>query len=306
MHEPEKATEKAKDLVKSAVAKAALLKPLEKVSVDMNSTALVMGGGVSGMTAALELASQCYVVHLIEREAMLGGNLRRIHYTLTGENPQTYLEELIEKINKEKLIHVHTSTQVNGVEGYVGNFTATTNKGEEIKSGVIIVATGAHEYKPEEYLYGRDERVVTQLELEEKLPEDVENIVMIQCVGSRNDKRPYCSRICCSDAIKNALKIKEKNPKANVFIIYRDVRAYGFNESYYKEAREKGVLFIRYDEDNPPKVTGDLEVEVFDQTLWEKIVINADLLVLSPAIIPQEDNKELSKMLKVPLTSDGS
>ena len=199
----------------------------------------------------------------------------------------------------------------------MGNFKTVVelSDGEkrELEHGTIIVATGGHQYLPQQYLYGEDDRVLTQLELEAKLANselserDLNTVVMIQCVGSRTEERPYCSKICCSQALKNALKIKEINPNANVYIFYRDVRAYGFREIYYRKAREKGVIFIKYDKNNPPQVEqvdGKLRVMATDPLLEEKIVINPDLVALSVAIVPT-DTKELAGLLKTPLTADG-
>ncbi len=307
--EPEKATEKAKDMVKMAVAKANLAVPLKTSTLKVAKSALVIGGGVSGMTAALEIAKQGYRVALVEKEKGLGGNLKKIHFTL--ENPDTshYLKDLIGMVEKNKLIKGYKGATIESVGGCIGDFTAKIDKGDEIKSGVIVVANGAQEYKPQEFMYGQDPRVLTQLELEEKLKGkiDAKNVVMIQCVGSRNDRRPYCSRVCCWTAVKNALKIKEQNPDANVFILYRDIRTYGFGEKYYKRAREKGIMFINYEGETPPnvKIDRNIEVTVDDKSLGGKIKLDTDLLVLSSAVVPQGDTKNLSEMLKVPLTQDG-
>jgi len=315
MHEPERATEKAKDLVRSVVAKARLLKTLKKPLINIIPAGLVIGGGLSGMTAALELAEQGFEVHLVEREDELGGNLRRIHYVLGSEDPQEKLRHIIEKVKENGRIHVYTNTEVLNVEGYVGNFRTTLacngeEREREIKHGIVIVATGGVEYRPVEYLYGLDGRVVTQLELEERLTNgkfDAKTVVMIQCVGSRNDERTNCSRICCAHAIKNALKIKESKPDADVYVLYKDIRTYGFREDYYREAAGKGVLFIRYDDENKPKVSneGGLKVLVRDPVLKEHLLIEPDLLVLSAATLPQPDSKRMAEMLKVPLSKDG-
>jgi heterodisulfide reductase subunit A len=326
MHEPEKATRKAKDLVRMAVAKVRLLEPLQRRKVGINHSALVIGGGLSGMSAALEIAEQGYDVYLIEKEKKLGGNLQRIHFLFDGEKPQEQLDSLIERIKGNDRIHLYTDTKISNIEGFFGNFKTTINKGSgkssEIEHGVIIVATGAQEYKPTEYLYGKNEKVITQLQLEEWLSvnskqpvkqspvqqlTDCNTVVMIQCVGSRDDERPYCSRVCCSEAVKNALKIKEANPKTNVFILYRDIRTYGFKESYYSKARQMGVIFIRYDKDKKPEVVeqnGVVKVSLVDPILNRLVIINADLLVLSAGTIPHPENKDLAQMLKVPLDQD--
>jgi len=316
MHEPKEATEKAKDLVRSIVAKARLLKPLKKPIIKVTPVGLVIGGGVSGMTAALELAKQGFEVHLVEREKELGGHLRTIHYLLEGnEDPQEKLNALIKAVNENSKIHVYTRAEVTDVSGFVGNFKSKIRQGngeeKEIEHGTVIVATGATEYKPTEYLYGKDQRVMTQHELEEKIANGefkAKNIVMIQCVGARNDERPNCARICCGQAIKNALKIKETDPDAEVYVLYKDMRAYGFKEDYYCEAATKGVLFVNYDDQRKPQVVnekGSLKVTFFEPIIGKEIEIEPDALVLSAATIPNPDNKHLAETLKVPLTKDG-
>ena len=313
MHEPEAATEKAKDLVKMAVAKARLLKPLKKPEVEVTPVALVIGGGLSGMTAALEIAEQGYEVHLVEKEEELGGNLRRIMYTLEGNDPQERLRELISRVEGNGNIKLHLGTRVEDAQGYVGNFETTLLDGkreEVVKHGVVIIATGGVEYTPTEYLYGVDDGVMTQLELEGRLAgRDInpESVVMIQCVGSRCEERPNCSRICCSDAVKNALKILEVNPDAAVFVLYKDMRTYGFNEDYYREAARKGVIFIRYDDGRKPEVSNDggLKVSVIDPVLRERVVIEPDTLVLSAGVLPAADNPRIAGLFKVPLSKDG-
>ena len=314
MHEPEEATVKAKDLVRSIVAKVRLLKPLKKPMIDVTPTGLVIGGGLSGMTAALELARQGFKVHLVEKEKELGGHLRQIHYVLGSEDPQERLRSIIKEVTENEKVHVYLNSEISDVEGYVGNFKTTLNyNGEkkEINHGTVIVATGAKEYRPTEYLYGVNKRVLTQQELEEKLTNgqfDAKTVAMIQCVGSRNGEHPYCSRICCSQAVKNALKIKELSPETDVYILYKDVRTYGFLEDFYREAASKGVLFIRYDDENKPKVTqenGKLRVLVWEPVVKTWIPIEPDLLALSTATISNPDNERIAKMLKVPLSKDG-
>ena len=314
MHEPKAATEKAKDLVRSAVAKARMLRPLKKPTVSVIPVALVIGGGISGMTASLELAKQGFEVHLVEREKELGGNLRRIYYLLEGEDPQEYLGNLVNEITKYPNIHVYLGAEVVEVGGFVGNFKSKIlyNGGvKEIEHGVIIVATGAMEYKPEEYLYGVDQRVITQRELEEKIHKGLFNaksVAMIQCVGARNEENPNCSRICCSEAIKNALKIKKISPETEVYVLYKDVRSYGFKEEYYHEALKKGVVFINYNDSQKPSVAkeGDrIKLVFWEPVLQQEIEIYPDLVVLSAAVVPNPDNKKVAEMLKVPLTKDG-
>jgi heterodisulfide reductase subunit A-like polyferredoxin len=314
MHEPEEATKKAKDLVRMAVAKSRLLQPLYPKFVDVNHDALVIGGGVAGMTAALELAEQGFETYLLEKDDLLGGNLRRVKFLLNGVSPQAKLESLIEKVQNHPRIHIHTGAEILKFEGSVGNFkTEFSSNGDThvINHGVVIVATGAQEYKPTEYLYGQDERVITQLELEERLTNGdigARVVAMVQCTGSREEPRVYCSRICCSQGIKNALKIKERSPDTNVFVLYRDLRTYGFNEAYYRKAREKGVRFIRYEGDEKPEVSRDngrLKVAVHDPVLDAKVNINCDLLILAAATVPRDGNKDLAQKLRLPLTEDG-
>jgi heterodisulfide reductase subunit A len=315
MHQPEEATEKAKDLIRSVVAKAKLLKPLEKPLITVTPVGLVIGGGVSGMTASLELARQGFEVHLVEREEELGGHLKNIHYLLDEEqNPKERLEAMVAAVNKNTNIHVYTSAEVTNVFGFVGNFKSKirqNNQEKEIEHGIVIVATGAVEYKPTEYLCGNDPRVLTQHELEERLANGdfkAKNVVMIQCVGARNEERPNCARICCGQAIKNALKIKQKTPDTEVCVLYKDLRAYGFKEDYYRDAANKGVLFINYEDERKPVVSnngGKMKVTFWEPVLKEEVELEPDLVVLSAATVPNPDNKHVAEMLKVPLTKDG-
>ncbi len=314
MRNPEEATEKAKDLVRSMVAKARLLKPLKRPLTGVKPIGLVIGGGISGMTAAAELAEQGFDVHLVEREKELGGHLRHIQYTLEPKSPQELLKSTIEDIRKNARIHIYLGAEIINVDGYVGNFKTTirsNGKEDQIEHGIIVVATGATEYKPTEHLYGTDPRVLTQHELEDQLIHGqfkAKTVVMIQCVGSRNEARPNCSRICCSQAVKNALKIKELSPETEVYVLYKDIRTYAFKEDYYREAASRGVLFIAFDDEHEPKVTvekGKLRVTAWDPVLKTWLPIGPDLLALSVATIPNPDNERLAKMLKVPLSKDG-
>ncbi|UCD92524.1 MAG: CoB--CoM heterodisulfide reductase iron-sulfur subunit A family protein [Methanobacteriota archaeon] len=305
------ATKKAKRLVRMAVAKAGLLGPLEKIPHSVTKSALVIGGGLSGMTASLEIAKKGFDVHLVEKEDVLGGNMRRVTHSLTGEDPQAILKEKSDACQNNPKIHVHLKTELERTSGYVGNFKSRLSDGSEIDHGVIVVATGAVEYKPEEYLYGEDSRVITQLELEERMYKGdfkaPKEVVIIQCVGSRNEEYPNCSRICCTTAIGNALELKKRFPDSSVYVVFRDVRTYGFREKYYKEASKEGVIFIRFEEDSPPIVTqGEpLEVRVKDKFLMVDLLIKPDLLVLNAATRPNPDNDGLSEILKVPLSKDG-
>ena len=317
------ATRKAQDLVRMAVAKARLIKPLKQLSIGINYSALVIGGGISGMVSALSLAEQGFEVHLVERSEALGGIARRIHHTLEGGDAQAYLQELITRVYKNPSIQVYTEANITEASGYVGNFTTKVTMGpkkivKEIAHGVTIVATGAEEFKPTEYLYGKDPRVVTLLELEAEIVSGSERItncnslVMILCVGSRDSERPYCSRVCCSQSIKSALKLKEMNPEMEVYILYRDMRTYGFKEDYYREAAEHEVKFIRYDLDDKPEVEtiqengqDRLRVSVTDPMLGQRLVLDTDVLALGVATVPPADNRQLSQLFKLPLNEDG-
>lgn len=315
MNEPEKATAKAKKIVAMATAKASLLVPIKQGYFDLNKEGLVIGGGLSGMTAALSLAEQGFRVHLVEKTENLGGHLNDIYYTIDGKNPQELLKKVISEVEDDDLIHIYREADVKDISGYLGNFTTTLflrkeKETIEVPHGIVIIATGAKENKSEEYLYGKNPHVLTQTELEKKLGQrelKISNkIVMIQCVGSRDEKHPYCSRVCCSQAVKNALKVKELSPESEVVVLYRDIRTYGFKEKYYLKARRKGVLFIRYDENKKPQVTekeGKISVLVTDSIINEDVVFQPDLLVLSTGIQP--DNEELSRIIKLPLTEDG-
>ncbi|MBC8458817.1 MAG: CoB--CoM heterodisulfide reductase iron-sulfur subunit A family protein, partial [Deltaproteobacteria bacterium] len=283
------------------------------ISMPITSGALVIGGGISGMTAALNLAEQGFEVNLVEREEELGGNLRHLYYLLGGDEPQKELGETIQKVNSHPKIKVWTGAEIDEIEGFIGNFKTKIKRNgteAEVEHGAVIVATGAKPHTPTEYMYGSDEKVITQLDLEEKLAKgefDAKRVVMIQCVGSREEDRMYCSRVCCSQAIKNAIKIKEDYPDTDIFILYREVRTYGFREKYYTEARKKGVRFVRYEVEQKPTVfanNGRLRIEVEDLILGNVLQIDADYLVLAPAIVPQNDVEDIAQMLKVPFTKD--
>ena len=316
MNEPEKATEKAKDLVRMAVNKAREIEPIERIKLPVTPKALVVGGGISGMVAALNFASQEYDTFLVEKQGELGGFARHIYHTLEGGDVQEFLADLIEKVKSNKFIHTYTDAEIENIDGYIGNFKTSIIHGKnkeqiEFEHGVVIVATGAKEYQPKEYLYGHNDEVILQSEFEEMLNMDKgknkKSVVMIQCVGSRNDDHPYCSKMCCAEAIKNALLAKEKNPDVEITVLFRDIRTYGFKEKYYRKAREKGVIFLQYDENNPPEIIPEdsqLRIEV-STPRKEKIYINSDLLVLSAGIYAnREENEDLGKMLKVPLNDD--
>ncbi len=310
---PEAATKKARQLIKMAVAKARLLSPVKPSSGEVNKHALIIGGGAAGMSAAISLAEQGFKSFLIEKSNLLGGNLRHVFYSQEGMDTQTALATLIQQVKENPLIEVFLEAEILETSGYPGNYLTkikTAGKELAINHGAVIIATGAREAKPQEYLYGKNRHVLTQLELEAALQEGkaFQTVVMIQCVGSRTEKRPFCSRICCTQAIRNAIRIKETNPKANVFIIYRDIRTFGLREIFYARARELGVIFIRYEPDAGPVVQerGEkLEVRVTDHVLGEELLLRPDVLVLSTGMIPGEDNEKLSQLFKVPLAEDG-
>ncbi|MBW1852794.1 MAG: CoB--CoM heterodisulfide reductase iron-sulfur subunit A family protein, partial [Deltaproteobacteria bacterium] len=313
----EAATEKAKDLVRMSVARAAKLKTLKEKVVPINKQALVIGGGVAGMNASLGLAKQGFDTVLVEKEAQLGGYSRKLHHTIEGEDIQAYLKQLIDEVTGHNKIEVLTEARIVGFEGFKGNFATDIEVGSEkkkqtVEHGIIIVATGAKEYAPKEFLYEDNDRVVTQVELsdilEEKGAADLNSVVMIQCVGSRNDENVECSRICCQSAVKNALHIKRLNPEAQVFVLYRDMRTFGMLEDFYTEARNKGVIFIRFDSKTPPDMKtstdGGLLVTIKDHILQRDIEIRADLLALSAGVVA-EDTEKLSYIMKLNRNPDG-
>jgi len=318
--EKEEATRKARDIIRMSAARACQLAPLKEIALPIDKTALVVGGGIAGMTCALSIANQGYEVYLIEKAAELGGIARRIHYTLDGMDVQSYVDHLVRKTYQHPSVHVYTDAEIMEATGYVGNFATSvaSERGiREITHGATIIAVGAEVYQPGEYLYGEDDRIFTHLELEEKIAREDEKVVnaqslvMIQCVGCRNEDRNYCSRICCGESIKNALKLKEINPGMDITILFRDIRTYGFMEDYYREASEKEVRFIRYEpEENPVVQAGEeegrpvLRVTVPDYVLGQTLDIAADFVVLAAAVIPSEGNKELSQKFKISLGPD--
>ncbi len=320
--EPKEATEKAKDIIRMSVARASHLKPLQEFDLPVNKAALVVGGGIAGMTNALSIAKQGHEVYLLEKDSELGGMARRIHTTLEGLDVQAYLDDLIRKVYKHPFIHVYTDASIQEATGYVGNFVTKVKSGYrvmEIKHGAVVIAIGADLYTPTEYLYGEDDRVMTHLELDEHIAEGdekvtgAESIVMIQCVGCRQEDRDYCSRICCSESIKNALKLKEINPEMDIYILFRDIRTYGLKEDFYREAAGKDIRFIRYEEDVKPEVEpGEsdegrpvLKVTLPDYVLGKKLEIDADIVALAAAVLPSEETKEIAGLFKVTLSPDG-
>ncbi len=314
--EPEKATEKAKDLVRMAVAKAALIESLQEAQLSVNQKAMVIGGGISGMTAARSLSRQGYQVCLVERSGELGGQALNLFQTWKGEKVGAELDALIRSVKSDSRIDLRLGSEIENVEGFVGSFkTSLSSKigKDTVEHGVAVIATGASEYKPTEYLYGKDPRVVTHLELDRRFKDDdpalkdVKTAVFIQCVGSREPDRPYCSRVCCTHSIESALHIKEISPDASVYVLYRDIRTYGEREYLYRKARAKGVIFVRFALDKKPRVSAapeGLSVVVEDHILGRDIAIRADLLALASAIVPYRDEK-LAQFFKVPMNEDG-
>jgi len=314
---PELATEKAKDLVRMAVAKVALMDPLQESTLEIDQGALVIGGGISGLTTAKTLSAQGYPVCLVERSSALGGQALNLFRTWKGEDVQQHLVDLVSAVNSDPNIDVCLDTEVAEVEGFVGNFKTTlaSRKGEEktLEHGVAVISTGASEYQPDEYLYGKDSRVLTHLELDRKFLandpslKEIKTAVFIQCVGSREPERPYCSRVCCTHTMESALHLKDLNPQVEVIVLYRDIRTYGEREYLYRKARMAGVKFFGYSLDQKPEVTsagGALQIEIMDRILARSIRIETDLLCLSTAIVPYRDEK-LAQFFKVPMNQDG-
>ena len=314
----ESATQKAKDLVRMAIANAAELSPLYRTKLPVIKRALVLGGGIAGMTAALNIAAQGFEVVLVELDKELGGMSRKIHRTLQGDDVQGYVDSLIERVQHTDRIEVLTETMLTDFSGSKGNYKTSLNVGpamyhREINHGALVIATGAREYHPEEYLYGQHEAVKTQVELEEMVIsqrdriKDWHTVVMIQCVGSRTDANPNCSRVCCQQAIKNAIAVKEINPDADIYVLHRDIRTYGFAEDFYRTAREMGIRFLRYKDDHEPvveEVQGRIRVGFQDYTLGREVTVSPDQVILSTGVVAG-DNEELANILKVPLTAEG-
>jgi len=318
-NEPEAATDKSKDLVRMAVSKAAHIQPLPEQTVPVTPKALVLGGGVAGMTAALSLADQGFESVLVEKSSSIGGNLQNLKNTLAGDTVGGFLKTLTAKVKKSSKIDVVTDAALARTSGFIGNFNSVIESGKGRKKqeqsfdhGVIIVATGGHEHRPDLYQLGKSKKVVTQQELEAKLAGRAKSrapnsIVMIQCAGSRGEDLNYCSKVCCNHAMKNILKIKEINPDSQIIVLYRDIRTYGFAEDAYLEARKKGVIFIPYEVDRKPVVTSKgtkVQVDFFDSIMQEDVSISPDLVTLSVGIVP-DGTEELSKMLKLPVNANG-
>ncbi len=313
---PDMATDKAKDLVRMAVRKAALLEPLSETELEVDQRALVIGGGISGMAAARAFSAHGYQSVLLERNSELGGNARHLYQTAGGEDIGARLEKMIEAVHSDDNIEICTNAELIAMDGFVGNFNATIRRegsDRTIRHGVTVIATGGREHEPGEYLYKQDDRVITGLELDRRMKDggkglsDVESAVFIQCVGSREPERPYCSRICCTHSVLAAIHLKKINPEMNVYVLYRDIRTYGERENLYKQARQAGVIFIRYNADDKPTVRNDpdrLMIDATDHVLDARISIEADLLILAAAVIPNAEEK-LAQFFKVPIDTDG-
>jgi len=313
---PEEATEKAKDLTRMAVAKVTLHQPLQEPELSVNQKALVIGGGVAGLTAARALSAQGYHSFLVEQSDRLGGQALKLHETWDGGDVQAFVKQLVDSVTADEKIDVRLNAKIKKVDGFVGNFqTAIEREGtpETLEHGVTLIASGASEYKPDAYFYGKDPRVMTGLELDRRLIRKDASLaaagsaLFIQCVGSRIPERPYCSKVCCTHSVKNALALKTVRPEMDVIVLYRDMRSYGLREDLYRQAREQGILFIKYDEETGLEVkqTGqDLEVLFRDTALRRKMSVKPDLMILATAMVPPKDNP-LAQMFKVTLNDDG-
>jgi len=315
---PDAATQKAKDLVRMAVTKVALLEPLQETTVEITQSALVVGGGVAGMVASLHLADQGYPVTLVEAKSELGGHARHLRETWRGEDVTVFLRDLIARVKDNSLIRVHSNSELQEVKGFVGNFQAKIRIGgtngtkfTTLRHGVSILATGGRAADTDEYLCGQHSRVIRWHELEDVFEagklEKADSLVFIQCVGSREPQRPYCSKICCTFSIQQATRLKETYPDMAVYILYRDIRTYGQREDLYRQARAAGVIFIRYSLDEKPLVEtdseGGLRVVVKDHILQRPLVISPDFLILATALETQ-GAESLSRLFKVPLNQD--
>ena len=313
MGQNEEATEKATGIVKMNLAKANLLEPISTDSVDVTPGAMIIGGGVAGMTTALSLGDQGFDVHIVEKEEEPGGLVQNLHRTLDESDVQAFLKGKIDEVHAHPRITLHTGTEVKSTDGFVGNFKTTLKDGTSFEHGAIIIATGGEEYEPTEYLFGETDLVITQRTLEKRLTEEEspkggERYVMIQCVGSREEPNNYCSRICCQDAIKNAIAIKKKAPDAQVVVLYRDIRTYGLREDYYTMAMDLGVIFVRFVPERKPEVevVGDhIQVKAFDYMLDSEVMFEADWLVLSTGLRPHPTTEQIGKLYKLTRNPDG-
>jgi len=314
------ATQKAYDLIRGGVAKAQHAYALDRQKINKTTRAIVVGGGAAGISAALQLANMGFPVSLIEKEDEMGGNANKLMVAMDGRPVSTFIENMKQEVMKHDFINIYQGYVVDKVDGYVGNFELSLkgregNKGEiNITGGIVIVATGARELDTDEYLAKEDERVISQLDLEEQIKKNefdhknIKNLHMIQCVGSREEQRPYCSRICCTQAVNNAIHIKERYPDIDITVFYREMRTYGFYEDKYRKARQLGVNFVRFEVEEKPVVAlndDKLSINYNEPITDSKVTENSDMVVLAKAIISREDSDILSKQLKVPINEDG-
>jgi heterodisulfide reductase subunit A len=317
MHEPEKALEKAKDLIRGVVARVVQLEPLHKQAFPVTKAALVIGGGVAGMEAALSVAGMGFQAYLVEKGDKLGGQAWNLVTSARGYDYRGYLEGLITKVENHPSIEIMFNSAVKDTSGFIGNFSSLINTPEgerQLEHGATIMATGGYGLKPEEYLYGQNPNVFTSLEFDKLIAakdpkiKEAQTAIFIQCVGSREPQRPYCSRLCCTHSVEAAIELKGLNPELNVFILYRDLRTYGDRELLYKKAREMGVIFIRYDLDSKPEVEqtadGKLQVTINDVILDRPVVLKPDFLTLASAILPNPV-EDIGEIFKVPRNAEG-
>jgi len=312
MKHPKEAYNKAKDLIKMGAAKAVKLEPLDMIMVNINPAALIIGGGVAGMSAALNLSRQGFKTYIVEKEDKLGGRLNSLHKLFPYDIEATeFVGKIINNVQNTKNLEVITSSRVKNIEGFVGNFEVEIDQNgniHKLEVGAIIVATGASLLDPQG-LFGYDGvKRITQFELEAKLKKkdlNKKEVVMIQCAGARIDERPYCSSVCCMTALKNALSIKDLNPDIHITILFRDLYTPGTSyEEYYRKAREQRILFVKYDENRMP-IVEENQVKVFNEYIGDEMIIPYDLLVLSTPLVANSDNKDLAQLLKVPLEANG-
>ncbi len=318
-NQPKEALEKAFKLMQIGIAGVRESKPLMDNTLPMNQNALVVGGGITGMTAALKLADQGVFTYIVERAPALGGLARSISKTIEGDDVGAFVDDLAAKVNGHEKIRVMTRSIIVDHQGMPGLFKTGIQTGlrmnyMQIDHGVTILATGALANRPAQYGLTTMDKVVTQLDLEAVLETDedkikaMDQVVMIQCVGSREGDNPNCSRVCCQAAMKNAIRLKAINPAIEIFVLYRDIRTYGFQEDYYREARDQGVQFIRFALENRPVVReeeGRTIVRVHDFILGQDIDIDADCVALSTGFIADDETTEdLSIMFHLPRTHD--
>ncbi len=317
-HDKEAATLKAMDLARMAIARARRLAPLQKSKMDVVHDALILGGGVSGMTAALNLADQGFHTYLVEKSDKFGGNALFIERTIQGEPIKPFMDGLINRVENHPKIEAFKNSSFTNLSGHVGHFKGSIINGngseKVIDFGVAVIATGAAESKPKEYLFGESKAVETQHSLEERIMagdptlKNIKNAVFIQCVGSRDEERPYCSKVCCSGSVRLASRLREINPDAKIYILFRDLRTYGLLEKFYTESRKTGAIFVRFDPESKPvcELAGDkVKVTVKDPTLNTDMTIMADLVTLAAGIDPAETNKQMGQLFKVTVNSYG-